>query len=45
MPGRMAPNARPGRGAPLATLSDKIQNALDEGRILVLGTQIFLGLE
>lgn len=30
---------------PLADLSDRIQNALDEGRILVLGVQILLGIE
>jgi hypothetical protein len=29
----------------LAALSDRIQEALDEGRILVLGVQILLGLE
>lgn len=29
----------------MAALSHKIQNALDEGRILVLGAQLFLGVE
>ena len=29
----------------MTALADKVQNALDEGRILVLGAQIFLGLE
>lgn len=29
----------------MAALSEKIQNALDEGRILILGAQILLGIE
>jgi len=32
-------------GGLMAKLKDKIQNALDEGRMLVLGSQVLLGFQ
>src|SRR5690349_24210590 len=32
-------------GAPVATLKNEVQNALDEARILILGTQVLIGFE
>lgn len=34
-----------GQGGRVAQLKDKIQNALDEGRMLVLGSQVLLGFQ
>src|SRR5512138_1117225 len=40
------PIVREGRGAArVAELANRVQNALDEGRILILGGQILLGFE
>jgi hypothetical protein len=40
----MCANRRTGDGL-IAKLKDKIQNALDEGRMLVLGSQVLLGFQ
>lgn len=43
--GRMTATGTAGRGAPVTSLSEKVDNALNEARTLILGVQVLLGFQ